>query len=74
MAKHSNESGRHPVQQGGSYDTSGSIETNVADGFTMVAVGDLIVTRPLTKYQGASFAAAVKVWRCVSPEPAGARP
>ncbi|UPJ47825.1 CapA family protein [Bradyrhizobium sp. 200] len=61
MAKQSNENGRHPVHQGGGYDTVASIATNVADGFRMVAVGDLIVTRPLTKYQGSGFAAIVKI-------------
>ncbi|MBY3531222.1 CapA family protein, partial [Rhizobium laguerreae] len=34
-----------PVQPG-LYDVDGSVETNVADGFTLAAVGDLIVTRP----------------------------
>ncbi|RXH29749.1 hypothetical protein XH99_12970 [Bradyrhizobium nanningense] len=57
MEFHSHDNGK----QDDGYDAVASIETNVADGFTMVAIGDLIVTRPLTKYQGASFAAVVKI-------------
>lgn len=48
MESHSLESSQ-PNVQSRSYVRIGSIATNVADGFTMVAVGDLIVTRPLTK-------------------------
>ncbi|MCW0002174.1 CapA family protein [Pararhizobium sp. YC-54] len=48
------------VQQGG-YDTVGSIATNVADGFTMVAVGDLIVSRSLTKGQHPGFSDIIKI-------------
>lgn len=33
----------------GDFDRVGSIETNVADGFTMAAVGDLLYARPVTK-------------------------
>ncbi|MFK4492435.1 CapA family protein [Bradyrhizobium sp. USDA 336] len=61
MEEHSNEIVSHPVQQGTSYDTVGSIATNVADGFTMVAVGDLLVTRPLTKGQHPGFDDIVKI-------------
>ncbi len=63
MAKHSHENGSHPAQQGGSYDTVGSIATNVGDGFTMVAVGDLILSRPLTKYQHPGFREIVEILR-----------
>ncbi|MEY9981463.1 poly-gamma-glutamate capsule biosynthesis protein CapA/YwtB (metallophosphatase superfamily) [Bradyrhizobium yuanmingense] len=56
------ENGRHRVQQDVSYDTTGSIATNVANGFTLVAVGDLIVARPLTKSQDPEFAAIVKIF------------
>ncbi|MER9470523.1 CapA family protein [Mesorhizobium sp. M0482] len=35
----------------GGFDTVGSIDTNVADGFTMAAVGDLLLARPVTKGQ-----------------------
>ncbi|VIO69130.1 Capsule biosynthesis protein CapA [Bradyrhizobium ivorense] len=45
------------------YDMVGSIATNVADNFSVVAVGDLIITRPLTKYQDASFGAVVESLR-----------
>ncbi|MGY3238231.1 poly-gamma-glutamate capsule biosynthesis protein CapA/YwtB (metallophosphatase superfamily) [Bradyrhizobium sp. USDA 4448] len=46
------QSGDNSQQQADRYDQVASIATNVEDGFTMVAVGDLIVTRPLTKGQG----------------------
>lgn len=44
-----------------SYDRVGTLTTNVADGFTMVAVGDLIVARPLTTGHRFDFDAIVKV-------------
>lgn len=46
----------NPIGQGGRYDTTGSIATNVADGFTMVAVGDLIGGHP-------GFEAVVEILR-----------
>ncbi|MET4349895.1 CapA family protein [Bradyrhizobium sp. RT9a] len=58
MNRHSEE---HSVGQESGYDSAGSIATNVADGFTMVAVGDLIVTRPLTKGEDHGFGAIVKI-------------
>ncbi|WP_247393800.1 CapA family protein [Bradyrhizobium sp. 35] len=57
------ENGCHPAQQGVGYDTIGSIATNVADGFTIAAVGDLIVTRPLTKGQHSGFGEIVALLR-----------
>lgn len=51
-----------PVQSA-KFDTVGSTATNVADGFTMVAVGDLILSRPVTEYQGSDFDAVVKILR-----------
>ncbi|MER9965175.1 CapA family protein [Mesorhizobium sp. M0045] len=39
------------MQRDGGFDTVGSIETNVANGFTMAAVGDLLLARPVTKGQ-----------------------
>ncbi|AZO63204.1 MAG: CapA family protein [Mesorhizobium sp.] len=51
------------TQQGPGYDLVGSIATNVADGFTMVAVGDLIVSRAVTKSQDTGFADVVKILR-----------
>ncbi|PBC04119.1 CapA family protein [Mesorhizobium sp. WSM3860] len=51
----------HPARRSDSYDTVGSIETNVAEGFTMVAVGDLIVSRPLTRYEHPGFGEVVKI-------------
>lgn len=61
MGKQSQENDSHLDSHGDCYDTAGSISTNVADGFTMVAVGDLIVTRPLTKGQHQGFDAIVKI-------------
>ncbi|MET4312822.1 hypothetical protein ABIC01_005833, partial [Bradyrhizobium sp. RT4b] len=49
MGKQLHESDPHQLEQDRTYDAAGSVATNVADDFTMVAVGDLIVTRPLTK-------------------------
>ncbi len=43
----------------GNYDSGCSIATNVADGCTMVAVGDLMVSRALTKGHNPGFDAAV---------------
>ncbi|RUX08603.1 CapA family protein [Mesorhizobium sp. M2A.F.Ca.ET.037.01.1.1] len=63
MEEHLHESDCHPTQQVGGYDTVGSIATNVADGFTMVAVGDLIVSRAVTKSQDSGFGAVVKILR-----------
>ncbi|RWA97021.1 MAG: CapA family protein [Mesorhizobium sp.] len=45
------------------YDAVGSIATNVADGFSMVAVGDLIVTRALTKSHNPGFGDVVNILR-----------
>lgn len=61
MENHSHKYGRHSINQSGGYDTVGSVATNVADGFTMVAVGDLLVTRPLTKGQHPGFADIIKI-------------
>ncbi|PVE20343.1 hypothetical protein DC522_32905 [Microvirga sp. KLBC 81] len=47
----------------GGYDTVGSTATNVADGFTMAAVGDLIVTRALTKGHHPGFGEIVEILR-----------
>ncbi|RWQ46230.1 CapA family protein [Mesorhizobium sp.] len=63
MEQHSNEIGSRLGRQGENYDTVGSIATNVADGFTMVAVGDLIVSRPLTKGHHPGFGDVVKILR-----------
>ncbi|MER8785544.1 CapA family protein [Mesorhizobium sp. M1006] len=63
MEEHSHENDFHLIEQDGGYDTVGSIATNVADGFTMVAVGDLILSRPLTKYQHPGFDGIIKILR-----------
>ncbi|MES0169886.1 CapA family protein [Mesorhizobium sp. M0027] len=60
MEEYTHHTGSHLGQQG-AYDTVGSIVTNVADGFTMVAVGDLIVSRPLTRYKHPGFSDIVKI-------------
>lgn len=44
-----------------SYDETGSLETNVTNGFTIVAVGDLIVSRRLTTGSHPGFAQIVDV-------------
>lgn len=63
MEKRSNESDSHPVQEGGGYDAVASVATNVADGFTMIAVGDLLVRRPLTKGRESGFRAILRILR-----------
>ncbi|MER8428603.1 CapA family protein [Mesorhizobium sp. M1403] len=45
------------------FDTIGSIATNVADGFTMVAVGDLMMRRPVTKNQRNGLGDVVEILR-----------
>jgi len=51
------------AKQTNSYDIVGSLDTNVVDGFTLVAVGDLIVTRALTKGSHAGFGTIVETLR-----------
>jgi len=38
-----------------SYDSIGSIETNVLDGFTLTSVGDVILSRPISQYTHPGF-------------------
>ncbi|MES0056626.1 MULTISPECIES: CapA family protein [unclassified Mesorhizobium] len=45
------------------FDDVGSTTTNVADGFTMVAVGDLIVRRPASKNPALGFEAVIQILR-----------
>ncbi|ESW76159.1 CapA family protein [Mesorhizobium sp. C280B] len=63
MGKDSHDNDQYPAQAGNEFDTVGSIATNVADGFTMVAVGDLILSRPVTKYQHPGFHEIVEILR-----------
>ncbi|MCS0462783.1 MULTISPECIES: CapA family protein [Rhizobium] len=42
-------------QQASDYDSVGSLATNVADGFTLVAVGDLILSRAITENNSPGF-------------------
>ncbi|RWP47020.1 CapA family protein [Mesorhizobium sp.] len=56
-----NKNGGDPSQLGAAYDIVGSIATNVADGFTMAAVGDLIVSRAVTKSHNLAFGDVVKI-------------
>ncbi|MES0200725.1 CapA family protein [Mesorhizobium sp. M0011] len=63
MENHLHEDGSGLVQRGDNYDTVGSIATNVADGFTMVAVGDLIVSRALTGGHHPGFGAIIEILR-----------
>src|ERR1044072_4351263 len=60
MEKHSHDDSCHSDKPD-CYDTVGSIATNVADGFTMVAVGALILSRPLAKGHHPGFGDIVKV-------------
>ncbi|TIQ62071.1 MAG: CapA family protein [Mesorhizobium sp.] len=60
MEKHSHD-GSCQSDEPATYDTIGSIATNVADGFTMVAVGDLILSRPLAKGHHPGFGDIVKI-------------
>ncbi|MER9877431.1 CapA family protein [Mesorhizobium sp. M0195] len=53
----------HPPEGVGDYDLVGSLATNVVEGFTMVAVGDLIVSRAVTKSQDSGFSDVVKILR-----------
>ncbi|MBR1165059.1 CapA family protein [Bradyrhizobium elkanii] len=62
MTKVSQEAGER-IGQDSRYDRTGSVTTNVADGFTMVAVGDLIITRPLTKSHIAGFREVLEVFQ-----------
>ncbi|WP_461513332.1 CapA family protein [Rhizobium mongolense] len=63
MGNQSHEERMHRGGRTEGYDVAGSIETNVADGFTLVAVGDLIVSRPLTKNNQPGFGAIVDLLR-----------
>lgn len=61
MGNYSNET--IPSQSSEGYDAVGSVETNVVDGFTMVAVGDLLSSRPLTKGGHPGFDDIIKILR-----------
>ncbi|MER9795307.1 CapA family protein [Mesorhizobium sp. M0213] len=63
MEENSHDNNSRPARRADGYDTVGSIETNVADGFTMVAVGDLIVARPLMEGQHPGFDAVAEILR-----------
>ncbi|WOS66917.1 MULTISPECIES: CapA family protein [Sinorhizobium] len=60
MDRDSHENSRHPIQDGG-FDTVGSIATNIEDDFTMAAVGDLLLTRPVTKGRHPGFDELVRI-------------
>ncbi|WP_394889970.1 hypothetical protein ACG873_31905 [Mesorhizobium sp. AaZ16] len=45
----SHEDGHPAIPRDGGFDTVGSLETNVADSFTMAAAGDLLYARPVIK-------------------------
>ncbi|TIW11900.1 MAG: CapA family protein [Mesorhizobium sp.] len=49
MEKSLHKNGSRPTDNKGDFDEFCSIETNVADGFKMAAVGDLLYGRPVTK-------------------------
>ncbi|WKL24457.1 CapA family protein (plasmid) [Sinorhizobium meliloti] len=54
---------KNQVRSHDEYDAIGSIATNVADGFTMVTVGDLIVSRAVTKGNHPGFSDLVEILR-----------
>lgn len=45
------------------FDRSGSTEANVADGFSMAAVGDLLLARPVTTGHHPGFADVLQIIR-----------
>ncbi|WP_201842449.1 CapA family protein [Microvirga zambiensis] len=51
------------MTQDGKFDSVGSTDTNVADGFTLVAVGDLMIRRPVTKSQFSDFGTIIEILR-----------
>ncbi|TIU52072.1 MAG: CapA family protein, partial [Mesorhizobium sp.] len=51
------------MAQDGKFDNVGSTATNIADGFTMVAVGDLMMRRPVTISQRNGFAQIAEIFR-----------
>ncbi|MER8504888.1 CapA family protein [Mesorhizobium sp. M0195] len=51
------------IQQDGSFDTVGSTATNVEDGFSMAAVGDLLYTRPVTNGHHPGLADVLRIFR-----------
>ncbi|ANW03051.1 CapA family protein [Bradyrhizobium icense] len=51
------------MTQQSTFDTVGSTATNVADGFTMVAVGDLMLRQPLVKNPAAGLEEVTKILR-----------
>ncbi|MDX8522741.1 CapA family protein [Mesorhizobium dulcispinae] len=61
MERHSHENPPDRVEQDDSFDTVGSIETNVEDGFTMAAVGDLLYARPVTTGHHPGFSHLVEL-------------
>lgn len=50
-----------PIQPDGDFDTVGSTATNVEDRFTMAAVGDLLLARPVTKGRHPGFDELVRI-------------
>ncbi|MER8855895.1 CapA family protein [Mesorhizobium australicum] len=63
MEQNSKEIGSRLGRRSDDFDAVGSVATNVADGFTLVAVGDLMLSRPLTKYKHPGFDDIVKILR-----------
>ncbi|WOS67215.1 MULTISPECIES: CapA family protein [Sinorhizobium] len=62
MERHPFDDGSQPIQQDGGFDTVGSIATNVEDGFTMAAVGDLLYARPVTRGHYPGLADVLKIF------------
>lgn len=61
MERDSHESQIDSIKKDDGFDTVGSIETNVEDGFTVAAVGDLLYARPVTTGRHPGFNDLVKI-------------
>ncbi|MER8747471.1 CapA family protein [Mesorhizobium sp. M1004] len=51
------------MMEDGNFDNVGSTATNVTDGFTMVAVSDLMIRRPIAKNQRSGFGDVAEILR-----------
>ncbi|WP_456647422.1 MULTISPECIES: CapA family protein [unclassified Bradyrhizobium] len=61
MNKELCDNGEHQRRDEGGFDRVGSTATNVQDGFTMAAVGDLLLARPVTRGRHPGFHEVVKI-------------
>ncbi|RUV32802.1 CapA family protein [Mesorhizobium sp. M5C.F.Ca.IN.020.32.2.1] len=63
MERESHYNSHPPIHQDGGFDTIGSLATNVEDGFTMAAVGDLLYARPVTNGHYPGLADVLKLFQ-----------